>query len=242
MTPADASEDAPGTAQPGRVPVSAPTRVLDRLSAAPDGPVRVLHRGAHAVYAEVGGWCVGVADPFAARVPCALQTARVGLTDVDTAHVRAGVLHLGGRPLVVGRFLDVQVPRICVAAERAAPLRVDDVRALVGVGDGLTPYGDDLLCGWLAVHRAAGVPTPEVDEAVRALAYRTTLLSATLLDCALHGEVLPEFAAWLRVLGTPSEPLRAASLEAVGHTSGRGLLQGARRALSALRPVSGAAA
>nr|WP_253945199.1 DUF2877 domain-containing protein [Nocardioides sp. zg-DK7169] len=105
---------------------------------------------------------------------------------------------------------------------------------MVGVGDGLTPYGDDVLCGWLAAHRAAGVATPEVDDAVRALAHRTTLLSATLLDCAVRGEVLPEFAAWLRALGTPGEPAAAATLASIGHTSGLGLLRGARRALTAL--------
>ena len=80
--------------------------------------------------------------------------------------------------------------------------------ALVGRGDGLTPYGDDVLCGWLAMHRAAGVETPDVDEAVREHLSRTTLLSATLLDCAIHGEVIPEFAAYVAALGTPDEAER----------------------------------
>ena len=92
---------------------------------------------------------------------------------------------------------------------------------ILGRGDGLTPLGDDVLCGWLAIHRAAGVATAEVDAAVRRHAARTTLLSATLLDCALHGEVLPEFAAYVVALGTPDEPDRAALLAAIGHTSGR---------------------
>ena len=104
--------------------------------------------------------------------------------------------------------------------------------ALVGRGDGLTPYGDDVLCGWLATHRAAGLATPEVDAAVRALSSTTTLLSATLLDCAMHGEVIAEFAAWLGALGTAEEDSRARALAGVGHSSGRGLLEGARRALT----------
>ena len=110
----------------------------------------------------------------------------------------------------------------------------DAVARLVGRGDGLTPLGDDALCGWLALHRSVGEPTPAVDAAVRALLPRTTLLSATLLDCALRGEVLPEFAAYLTALGTPDEPARAAALAAIGHTSGAGLLHGARRALAEL--------
>ena len=75
-----------------------------------------------------------------------------------------GVLHLGAEPLVVGRLVDVTVP----ALARAGSPGTIDVAALVGRGDGLTPYGDDVLCGWLAVHRAAGVATPEVDATVRA--------------------------------------------------------------------------
>ncbi len=77
------------------------------------------------------------------------------------------------------------------------------VAALVGRGDGLTPLGDDVVCGWLAAHRAAGVPTPDVDDAVRRLLPRTTTLSASLLECALAGEVADPVAAYLRSLGTP---------------------------------------
>lgn len=221
------------------LPVSAPPRVHERLGAAPDGPVPVLHRGPHAVYVDLHGWCAGVVDARAALVPCALRAAAGALADLPArrAEVRDGVLHLDGRPLAVGRFARVTLAPLEVAGapgEGPAPLSTEEVRALVGAGDGLTPYGDDQLCGWLAVHRAAGVATPEVDAAVRAMSYRTTLLSATLLDCALHGEVLPEFGAWLQVVGTPAERGRAAALTAVGHTSGRGLLAGGRRALAGL--------
>ncbi|WP_139175395.1 DUF2877 domain-containing protein [Nocardioides lianchengensis] len=226
------------------LPVSAPPRVHERLRAAPDGPVPVLHRGPHAVYVDLHGWCTGVVDARAALVPCAMRTPTGALAELParSAEVRDGVLHLDDRPLAVGRFARVTVPRIALDADRPAPLGTAEVRTLVGAGDGLTPYGDDQLCGWLAVHRAAGVPTPEVDAAVRAMAYRTTLLSATLLDCALHGEVLPEFGDWLQVVGTPAERGRAAALAAIGHTSGRGLLTGGRRALAGLGRRSGTAA
>ncbi len=196
------------------------------------------------MYVDLHGWCTGVVDAQAAQVPCALRAAAGVLAELParTAEVRDGVLHLDGRPLVVGRFVRVGVPALALTADRPAPLGVEEVRSLVGAGDGLTPYGDDQLCGWLAVHRAAGVATPEVDAAVRAMAYRTTLLSATLLDCALHGEALPEFGDWLRVVGTPAERGRAAALAAIGHTSGRGLLTGGRRALAGLARRSGSAA
>ena len=48
----------------------------------------------------------------------------------------------------------------------------------------------------------------------------------------------PEFAAWLGALGTDAEPAAAEVLARVGHTSGRGLLEGARRALADLEEVA----
>ena len=214
--------------------VGAPPRVREHLLGTPDGQVDVLHRGPDAAYVDVAGRCVGVVGTRATAVPCALRTALDRLPDVARASVRGGVLHLDDEPLAVGRLVDVAVPRLARSG-RAGSI---DAAELVGRGDGLTPYGDDVLCGWLAVHRAAGLATPEVDATVRALAPTTTLLSATLLDCAMHGEVIPEFAAWLAALGTDDAEPRAAVLARVGHTSGRGLLEGARRALADLERVA----
>jgi hypothetical protein len=205
-----------------------------------DGPVPLVHRGPDAVYVDVAGRCVGVVGTRATAVPCALRAAVDRLPDVASAALSGGVLHLDREPVVVGRLLDVRVPRLHRLFVSRAPKSgaVPDVASLVGRGDGLTPYGDDVLCGWLAVTRAAGVPTPEVDARVSELASTTTLLSATLLDCAMHGEVIPQFAAWLGALGTSEEEPREAALARVGHTSGRGLLEGARLALSGLERVA----
>ncbi len=166
----------------------------------------------------------------AVAVPCALQTRLEVLPDVGEAALEAGVLHLDGVSLRIGRIVDPQVPAL--ALSRLGPLRVT-VEELVGYGDGLTPYGDDVLCGWLAVYRAAGHASAEVDAAVRDRLHLTTSFSAALLDCALHGEVIPEFAAYVVALGTEDEDRAAARLRAVGHTSGAGLLEGARWALAA---------
>ena len=216
------------------IPVSSPPRVAAHLRSSPDGPAPLLHPGRDAVYVDVAGRCLGVVGTRATAVPCALRTALETLPDVAAAFVRDGVLHLDDAPLAVGRLVDVTVPRL---DRNGSPGEID-VAALVGRGDGLTPYGDDVLCGWLAVHRSAGLATPEVDAAVRALADRTTLLSATLLDCAVHGEVIPEFAAWVGALGTALEGTRAATLARVGHTSGRGLLEGATRAMAGWERVA----
>jgi Protein of unknown function (DUF2877) len=244
------------------IPVSAPPRVRAHLRAQADGPVRVLHRGRDAVYVEVAGRCVGVVGRRATAVPCALRSRSDHLGAGESAsggveaYLRGGVLQLDGRPLAIGRIVDVRVPSLpdtarsataqaippAAVVEHVGDLRPDlgpgDVARLVGRGDGLTPLGDDVLCGWLAVHRAAGVETPEVDAAVHHHRDRTTLLSATLLECAVAGEVLPEFASYVSALGTPAEPAAATTLAAVGHTSGAGLLHGARLALTHLRGVA----
>lgn len=115
-----------------------------------------------------------------------------------------------------------------------SPLTPAAAAALVGRGEGLTPWGDDVLCGWLALHRAVGVATPAVDDAVRRALPRTTTLSATLLDCALAGEVADPLGHHLRCLGTPDEDAARAALEGLGHSSGRGLVLGVDLARTSL--------
>ncbi|MEJ8278932.1 DUF2877 domain-containing protein [Pseudonocardia spirodelae] len=226
--------------------VSAPVRVRDLLRRVTDGPVPVVHRGPDAVYLAVRDddgreGCVGVLGAHAVPVPCGLRSGIPAL-DVGTAAVRGGTLHLDDEPVAVRRLVDTRVPArspLPRSGLRPAPglppaVTPGAVAGLVGRGEGLTPLGDDVLCGWLALHRSAAAPTPEVDAAVRAHLHRTTLLSAELLRCALRGEVVPQFAALVTALGTPAEPAAAAALAAVGHTSGAAMLHGAALALSAL--------
>lgn len=212
------------------LPVTAPTRVAARLRVAADGPRPLVHRGPQAVYVDLDGWCLGVVAAEATQVPCALRSRLAVLPEVSTCRVVGGVLHLDETPLAVGRLVSVRVPSL--PPRRLSDARPDAAR-LVGSGAGLTPYGDDVLCGWIAAHRATRQPTPALDDEVRRLLPRTTLLSATLLDCALHGEVLPELAAYLLAMDTADEPAATTALRAVGASSGAGLLEGARWALAA---------
>jgi hypothetical protein len=223
-----------------------------------------VRAGSHAFYVDVDGWCVGIVAPGAARVPCAARVTdmwTVGAPlagDPPSAYLEGGTLHVGGRPLMISRLVGTSIPPLDVGAlretspatvEATPPATVAGFLAdhvphgqvdaavaadLLGRGEGLTPLGDDVLAGWLATHRAARVTTPEVDAVVAGARSRTTLLSATLLDCARHGEVLPEHAAWVRALGTPAEPAAADDLARVGATSGAGLLAGSRLALRGL--------
>ena len=215
--------------QPRGIPAGAPARVAARLRGAPDGPLPLLHTGPDAVYVALAERALGVVGRRAWQVPCALRTRLDALPDVRSAEVRGGVLHLDGVPVVVGRLVQTTV------AVRSLPLTGTplDAAALIGSGDGLTPYGDDVVCGYLAAHRAAGRPTDDLDAEVVRLLPRTSVLSATLLECAIHGEVLPEVARLLDAWGTDRADEAEAALRRVGGSSGAGLLEGTRLALAA---------
>ncbi len=238
------------------LPVAAPARVLARLSAVSDGPLPVVHASPTAVYVDLDGWCLGVVAASASRVPCALWSTVDDLTDLAgghdvTARMECGSLVVGDRPLRVARVVDPrltslpaglpcieQAMQVVTGAGLELPadgrLTTAHVDRLIGRGPGLTPLGDDVLAGWLSVRAAAGREDLAVAGAVRHRLPVTTLLSATLLDCALHGEALPQLADWL------AEPTldHVAALMGVGATSGSGLLVGAGLALASLTDLT----
>jgi hypothetical protein len=210
----------------------------------------------------VGVAAAGAAGlPHALRTNLATLPGWVSSAAGPRPYVESGSLHLGGRVLVTGRLVDVRAPRLDTARTPTAspaaalgtprsrgaglvpasaslpdvPSAIDaeGVADLVGRGDGLTPLGDDVLCGWLVAHRAAGVATPAVDDAVRRALPRTTTLSATLLACALEGECADLVADYLRALGTDAARAARDALESLGHSSGSGLAFGVDLALVA---------
>jgi hypothetical protein len=102
---------------------------------------------------------------------------------------------------------------------------------LIGRGGGLTPEGDDLVCGVAALVAVGGW-----DEAVREawlaaliggdLRRRTTALSATLLELAARGMGPEPLQAWLA-----GDRSALARLEAIGHSTGRAIARGAALAI-----------
>ncbi|WP_408641690.1 oxamate carbamoyltransferase subunit AllH family protein [Solicola gregarius] len=111
------------------------------------------------------------------------------------------------------------------------------VPALLGRGSGLTPVGDDVLCGWVATRHSISTPSVPLIRSIEANAVpSTTSLSATLLDRACAGDVIPAFRRLLLSLRAPTAAAPAIrdavdALFAVGHTSGAGLLLGCSLAL-----------
>lgn len=180
----------------------------------------------------------------------------------DMVTVGEGLLRIGAVDFHVGRTVDLVVPRLDpseaqnmadrlrhvlgdrlsvvtseLPAESLAMLVEADgasVPMLLGRGSGLTPVGDDVLAGWLATMKAAQSDADGVAQSVADLsADATTLLSATLLDRATAGDVLPEFRTLLLDLRLPVNNDHVDRLSnsvdamlAIGHTSGAGLLLG----------------
>jgi hypothetical protein len=139
------------------------------------------------------------------------------------------------------------VTELLLAGHRAPSALADRVGTLVGAGPGLTPSGDDVLCGvllGLRVHPRGSAAL--VDELWRAVAPRlttTTMLSAALLREAAEGYAAePVMRLLERLAGrgsadvTVSEEVTAAAHEAlaIGHTSGADLLGGLAGCLDAL--------
>lgn len=178
---------------------------------------------------------------------------RVALGDHDVVPTRlvdASVPRLSGAqveraarilgPVVAGRTAAAREELADDALERLAGGDAAAVGALLGRGSGLTPLGDDVLAGWLATAAAADALTTDAPaaallaEVARGARAATTLLSATLLDCAARGDVLPEYRRLLLDLADPRDPSPVASVDAlvaVGHTSGAGLALGTSLAL-----------
>lgn len=137
---------------------------------------------------------------------------------------------------------------------RAEPAAVPDTaRALVGLGPGLTPSGDDILCGiLLAIHpRPTGQAAQAFSRrsacrealvaATASAADRTPLVSAAMLAHAARGECLPQVFAALEALATGRPLLPALTpLLAVGHHSGADLARGVATALATAREARGA--
>jgi hypothetical protein len=104
---------------------------------------------------------------------------------------------------------------------------------LIGRGGGLTPEGDDLVCGVAAVVAVGPWPRALREAWLGALIgadlrRRTTSLSATLLELAAVGMAPEPLQAWLA-----GDAGALARLEAIGHSTGRAIARGARVGLLA---------
>ena len=172
-------------------------------------------------------------------LPCAEDARAIwarlagALADFDDLHGAAGLAAAPGR---AARAAAAEAIRRCdpLALAHAA-------RALTGLGEGLTPAGDDWLVGMLAgLHRLGQRWAFEDGHLASVLVggapARTTTVGAAFLAHALTGE----FSEPVRDLVTAGSLSRAraagARLAVMGATSGADTLAGIRAALDALGP------
>jgi hypothetical protein len=110
----------------------------------------------------------------------------------------------------------------------AVPILLSLVQALVGLGAGLTPSGDDFLVGLLAVLHLTGFLPCCADSPVQAqfceyVRLGTSQLSGEFLRCAFVGHFAEPLVMLMRALCAPEPgawPVHAATLATVGHSSG----------------------
>ncbi len=102
------------------------------------------------------------------------------------------------------------------------------VTGVVGLGDGLTPSGDDLFVGLLSVLHATGhleavLPSTVHQQFLQEVMARTSDLSTEFIRCAVEGDFAEPIALLVRSLFAPELQgwqSKARSLAAVGHNSG----------------------
>jgi hypothetical protein len=124
----------------------------------------------------------------------------------------------------------------CLCSDDSADIR-QSVRALAGLGPGLTPSGDDILVGLLAeaaVLEQSGLLTPSRVERLRAAvasAGKTTPVAAEMRRHALSGDFPEALVRFTECLGNPGDKssrvlAQQERLVSQGATSGSDFLAG----------------
>ena len=146
-----------------------------------------------------------------------------GAPSQTSAVASAAAARLAQHAAALGRAL----ARADVEAARA------EGEALVGLGQGLTPSGDDLLLGLFAVLNLPGGPCEPFRDLGRQIvaraAHRTHAISLCALRAAAEGRVRARIVALLSALIAGEREATLAALRAVlaiGSTSGRDIVAG----------------
>jgi Protein of unknown function (DUF2877) len=104
------------------------------------------------------------------------------------------------------------------------------VASLIGLGEGLTPSGDDFLCGFLAAARATRPRLlPALAAAAEANLHRTGRISGFLIRCATRDfwpSPLLDLAKGLASERVPDTLAALGDLDQLGHSSGMDLAAG----------------
>lgn len=207
-------------------------------------------------FTDAQTWC---APRAAARMPSSSSSGLRLLASSARRRAAGGLaplLWMWGRgsdidaanPLLRAAMPAVDALRRWLAATAAgpdAPPRA--IEALIGLGPGLTPSGDDYLCGTMAAlhycgrhERARRLAASVLPRAAR----ETSVISNAYLRCAAEGEasgVLFDVLECLFDADDAGLEQRLDAIDALGHTSGWDALAGAMDTLRATSIASSAA-
>jgi hypothetical protein len=189
-----------------------------------------------------------VGSDGASRASVRAGVVRLGSLAVETSGHRDTTLRRCGRPasllieqachalegLAESRGLPRQILTSLAGAFSVGVLGAAGITAcvkrLLGYGPGLTPAGDDVLCGILAGRalfgpsRAGELLARSVASALARRPRATTSLSQELLRAALDGQGIEQLSRLARALSRPEGASRLPDalerIAAVGHTSG----------------------
>jgi len=164
---------------------------------------------------EVGPLKLRVVRSWGSRV----RQVRPGASSVAQLTAAVAGIHCGVEQAAIERL------RSALAADQGVPAAID---ALVGLGQGLTPAGDDVIAGLLTALHAMGRGSFASRISEQALRNQTTTLSADLLRLAGDGHACLEMLGLLAALHRPDAPVADAidRLLSIGHTSGADLATG----------------
>lgn len=177
--------------------------------------------------------------PALAELVVAAAAEQTAAADASAREPAVDESSAGGVDRAAGRLV-----RSALALERAADRgdaagAAEAARLLIGLGAGLTPAGDDFLCGWLAARRAVGAPTLMGDLPLE----RTTEVSAAFLREAARGRfaaALVDFAAAVSARGCRAVADAAVALQAdTAASSARSAVRRAAAVLFSLGHGSG---
>lgn len=212
-----------------------------------DGPRVLSLLGPLAAGVPHGVRVPGGAVEFARHRPGEKATVGHGAVTVAGLHLRVvRTWNSRAHRITPGRAGIEHIVAVLKQTERGVPLAAIDtlnrvlesearvirpaVEALVGLGTGLTPGGDDVLAGLLVGLHAAGLVSVAgriADHALDRIDDRTTQLSADLLRLASAGHACVEALELLRAVHTGRQvPAALDRLLSIGHTSGADLATG----------------
>jgi hypothetical protein len=258
------------------IPVAASLAIRPLLEGAPTA-ADMLGTSGSLIWLGVGADCVVLSGDRTIRLPNGIQTPnprRHRSPATREAIVGRGAVVIDGLEFQIARWWDptprigaVDLPALLAGLASVPPpvgdppagdledalgsrdpaKIVDAAKPLLGRGDGLTPFGDDVLAGAVSAFRlfgdglgdrSAGSSLDRCTARLLALARgSTTLLSASLLRHALAGRVAAPVGPFLAALaGRGDVAATRAAVERIGHSSGTGLTVGI---LAGARAVSG---